>query len=54
MTASPSNRLGVLEERNLEGEWWIPGERDSRQRGVLDFTAERFDLTLEGGLIEHP
>lgn len=44
----------MLEERSAEGEWWIPGERDSRQRGVLEFTAERFTLGLEGGLIERP
>jgi len=38
----------------MEGTWWIPGERDLGQRGVLEFTADRFNLTLEGGLIERP
>jgi hypothetical protein len=44
----------MLEPRTYEGEWWIPGQRDSKHRGVLEFTADRFDLNVDGGLIKRP
>lgn len=42
-----------MERKQIEGQWWLPGNRDSKVPGTLVIEEDRIELSLLGALRDH-